>query len=372
MTSTRVESLETPAFLIHRRRLENNTRLMREKAARSEIFFRPHVKTHKTEEIARLQHGGVAGPITVSTLAEAEFFLDRGFGNITYAVPVSPQKLARAAMLARRAEQLNVLIDHRDALQALESFGEAESVVFDVFLKVDCGYHRAGVDPQAPESVSLARALSEAKHANFRGLLTHAGHSYHARTRSEILEIAAQEAAVLTTFREVLSGNANLLRSIGSTPTAAVVDRFPEADEARPGNYVFFDAFQAALGACEPHDCACAVLTTVVGHYPGQRKIIVDAGALALSKDLGAVHIDPGSGFGVVCDLEWNPLPLRIVAVSQEHGQVLAASSAALPPIGSRFLIVPNHSCLTAALFDEYFVVGDGEVETSWRPARGW
>ncbi len=124
---------------------------MREKARASGVAFRPHVKTHKTGEIARMQHGGGLGPITVSTLAEAEFFADAGFKDITYAVPIPPEKLDRAAALARKIDTLNLLIDSEPALRALEE----QKHVFDVFLKVDCGYHRAGVDPDSPDSVRL-------------------------------------------------------------------------------------------------------------------------------------------------------------------------------------------------------------------------
>jgi len=103
---------------------------MREKAHESGVIFRPHVKTHKTEEVARLQHGGSIGPITVSTLAEGEFFADRGWRDITYAVPIAPEKLQRAAALASRIERLNILIDSHDALRAIEeSRQDRKSVV---------------------------------------------------------------------------------------------------------------------------------------------------------------------------------------------------------------------------------------------------
>src|SRR5436305_424195 len=148
-----LSSLSTPAFLVDRNIVEQNCARMREKARASGVAFRPHVKTHKTIEIGRMQHGGALGPITVSTLAEAEFFADAGFKDITYAVPIAPEKLDRAAALARKIETLNLLLDSTSALQALE----AQKQQFDVFLKVDCGYHRAGVDPDSDASVRLAK-----------------------------------------------------------------------------------------------------------------------------------------------------------------------------------------------------------------------
>ena len=137
----------------------------------------------------------------------------------------------------------------------------------------------------------------------------------------------------------------------------------------RPGNYVFYDAFQATIGSCSIDDCAVSVLTTVVGSYPSRRNLIVDAGALALSKDTSPEHIAPGFGYGLVCDEELRPLPLKLIALSQEHGKI--EGDLALP-VGTRLRIIPNHSCLTAAMYDRYHVVDDGAVVGEWRPARGW
>jgi D-serine deaminase-like pyridoxal phosphate-dependent protein len=324
-------------------------------------------------EIGRMQHGGALGPITVSTLAEAEAFAREGFRDITYAVPLAPSrdKLDRVAALAARVDRLSVLIDSERALRALEEYAASQSMVFDVFLKVDCGYHRAGVDPSSPDSVHLAMGMARSEGVRFQGLLTHAGHSYNARTTEDIRRIAAEESASLSRFRALLAteGLGEARRSIGSTPTASVVDRFSDCDEVRPGNYVFYDAFQATIGSCALSDCAVSVLTTVVGSYPERGSAIVDAGALALSKDAGPSHVDPEFGYGLVCDVDLNPLPLRLIALSQEHGKV---EGEARLEVGTKLRIVPNHSCLTAAMFDRYAIVEKKKVVDEWRPVRGW
>ncbi len=368
----RIAEIPTPAFLVDRARFAANCDAMRAKAAASGVGFRPHVKTHKTLEGALLQHGGVRGPITVSTLAEAEFFAAARFDDITYAVPIDPGKLDRAASLGRSA-RLNLLVDHPDALAGMEGFAASHHVRFPLFLKVDSGGGRAGVDPASPESAAFARRLRESPAVEFRGLLTHAGHSYAARSRKEIEPVAADEASVLTAFREAI-GEPSLLRSIGATPTASVVERIPSTEEVRPGNYVFYDAFQTAIGSCALDACSASVLATIVSVYPEQNKVIVDAGALALSKDAGPVHVDPQFGYGRVCDLDLRPLPLKIFSISQEHGQVRGESPIdfARLTIGTKLRIIPNHSCLTAALFDRYWILEQGRVVDEWRPVRGW
>lgn len=367
-----LNEVTTPAFLVDRAVLTRNCERMLNKARASGVAFRPHVKTHKVTQVGRMQHGGARGPITVSTLAEAEAFADDGFRDITYAVPIGPAKLARAAALASRIERLAILIDSELALRAVEQFAAAQGVTFDVFLKVDCGYHRAGVDPNDPDSARLAIAMARSEALRFQGLLTHAGHSYNARDVEEIRRVAGEEAGSLSRFRALLApeGLGETLRSIGSTPTASVVESFSECDEVRPGNYVFYDAFQATIGSCALSDCAVSVLTTVVGSYPDRGAVIVDAGALALSKDVGPNHVDPNFGYGLVCDADLNVLPMRVVALSQEHGKIAVEAHA--PPVGTRLRIIPNHSCLTAAMFETYHVVERGRVVDEWKPVRGW
>lgn len=377
MTSTQeIGSLQTPALVLDRSTLVRNCDRMREKALRSGVAFRPHVKTHKVPGIGRIQHGGAPGPITVSTLAEAESFADEGFGDITYAVPIAPDKLSRVRDLMLRVKRLNILVDNEGALEALEAFDGGEGRGFDVFLKVDCGYHRAGVDPDSPSSVAFAKRLGASKSVRFHGLLTHAGHSYNATSAEQILKIAHDEREAVRRFaaRVATEGVGPLIRSIGSTPTASLVETFEGVDEVRPGNYVFYDAFQATIGSCTLKDCAVSVLTSVIGIYREENRLMLDAGALALSKDTGPDHLIPRFGYGIVCDLALQRLPLRIDALSQEHGKVSVDGEFDFDriAIGSKLRIIPNHSCLTSAMFDRYHVV-DGSLRVDeWKPVRGW
>jgi D-serine deaminase-like pyridoxal phosphate-dependent protein len=345
---------------------------MRAKALVAGVVFRPHVKTHKTIEGARLQHGESDGPITVSTLAEAEFFAAAGFDDITWAVPLAPPKLERCLGVAHTA-RLVLLVDHPAAVAALGEFANSRERDFDVMLKVDCGYHRAGVDPDARSSVELALSIARSTRLRLRGLLTHAGHSYHANGPDEIAAIAEAERGAVARLAATLEGEGvhGLTRSVGSTPTMSVAP-IEGVDEVRPGNYIFYDAFQAAIGSCRLSDCAAFVVATVIGVNAGRRECIVDAGALALSKDAGPVHVDPAFGYGVVCRLDGVPRSARLVSLSQEHGIVRWSEAESLPSIGDRFRVVPNHSCLTAALYETYLVMDGGAIVEEWRPCRGW
>ena len=370
-----LDELRTPCALVDLDRFEANASAMAERAHRLGVRLRPHVKTHKCVEAARIQTRGHFGGITVSTLAEARGFAAADFTDITYAVPVAPQRLAEVIEVGTGIERLAVVADHVVTVAAIEEAAAAHGVVLPVWLKLDCGLHRAGVDPLSEQAVALAARLARSPDVDFRGVLTHAGQSYRVRSRAEARLVARDEREVTTTFvaRLVEAGIAVPEVSVGSTPTAVAANELGGITEIRPGNYAFFDAFQTAIGSCGLDEVALSVLTTVVSTFAGQQRAVIDAGALALSKDPGPTHVDPGCGFGRIVAVEdQHPLPgLRLSSLSQEHGILEGPGVAALGP-GSRLRILPNHSCLTAACFDDILVVRGTEVVDRWRPLRGW
>lgn len=370
--------LPTPAAVVDTTRLAANCQRMRARADSFQVHLRPHVKSHKTLEGARRQLGGKQGGIAVSTLAEARFFAAAGFTDITYAVPIAPARLPNVLELARLVPRFTILVDHPEVAAAAGAAAAAAGVHLGVLLEVDCGAHRCGVNPTHPASVELAAQLATHPHLDFRGLLTHAGHAYSCRNAAEAAQVAAQERQVTVDFAQRLH-RANIpVRevSIGSTPTVCAAEDLRGVTEVRPGNYVFFDAFQAAIGSCTLAECAFTVLTTVIGCYPERGTLVLDAGALALSRDPGPTHVHPSCGYGVLCTpADLRPIPgLTLVSLTQEHGTVRATSPAqvtAFPP-GWRLRIIPNHACLAAACFDTYHVLRDGHLEDTWHPCRGW
>lgn len=368
--------LSTPFAAVDRPRVLRNAERMRVRADELGARLRPNVKTHKCVELARLELGAVAGPIAVSTVAEARAFADAGFDDITYAVSISHSRVREAVELVRAGLRLGVLADHPDTVSELERRAVEAAIRLRVWLKVDCGYHRAGVDPTRDDAVALAAKIAGSRGLALAGVLTHAGHAYACRSREEVSVVAAQERDVAVGFAGRLreAGIAVPEVSVGSTPTVSAVSALAGVTEIRPGNYAFFDAFQTSIGSCRFDDCAFSVVASVIGLFPLDGRLVVDAGALALSKDPGPVQVDPRCGFGVVCSLACEPIAgLRLASLSQEHGVVLGSPDAiGRLRIGDRLRIVPNHSCLAAACFDRYHVVEGRVVVDEWRPVRGW
>lgn len=369
-------SIKTPSLLLDIERVKRNAARMSARIAGFGASLRPHVKTHKCVEVARIQTEGHAGGITVSTLAEARDFNARGFKDVTYAVPIEPGKFAEAIELSKRCERLSLITDDVSIPTNLDEAARRAGVKLDLFLKVDCGYHRCGVEPDRPEALEIPRLISDAPNLRFAGILTHAGHSYHASSHDELLRIAQHERDLMREFAARLrtDGIEVPTVSIGSTPTITQVDHLDGVDEARPGNYIFFDAFQATLGSCSFDDCALTVLASAVHRDRARSRVVLDAGAIALSKDRGAYELDPACGYGRVLDIEGSDLGARVGSVSQEHGEVKIEDGALLErmSVGARVRVLANHSCLTAAQHSHYNVVADGSVVDRWEIQRGW
>lgn len=362
---TTIAELPTPALLLDLDVVESNLRRMAERAAGFAVALRPHIKTHKCIEVGERQRALGAQGIAVATLYEARVFAGHGFDDITWASPVTLNRLGEVRELANRV-RLRLVVDSWEAVAALEGTKQP----FHTWLKVDCGYHRAGVDPHSPTAMELARALYGSDTLKFDGILTHSGHAYYGRSRQEIAAVAAQEREVMVEFAERLSAARVEVRgiSVGSTPAMTAVDHLDGVTEMRPGNYVFNDYTQVLLGSCTPRDCAVTVLASVVSCQPAAEHSVADAGALALSKDTGRGKAPQPTMGEIYDDYTAGTLcsDARLVSVSQEHGVV----SVALP-VGSRIRVLPNHSCLCVACFDVYHVVRGDQVVDTWKIWRG-
>jgi D-serine deaminase-like pyridoxal phosphate-dependent protein len=371
-----LETVKTPSLIVDFQRMKRNAERMTARAKKLNVALRPHVKTHRSLEIARIQIEGNAGGIMVSTLSEAHFFAGNGFSDITYGVPIERGKFAEAIALSKIIERFAVLTGDAETVAALNKAAKSEQAKLDVFVKIDVGSHRCGVEPHTAEAFEIPVKISDSANLNFAGILTHAGHSYHAGLPEKLLEVARQERDSMRHLADELrSKGLNVPAvSIGSTPTMSAIDHLAGIDEFRCGNYIFYDAFQATLGSCSFADCALTVLAAVVHRDSARRKIVVDAGAVALSKDRGAVEFDANCGYGRVYDLAGNDLNLRVESLSQEHGEIHVSSAQVFDnlKVGSRVRILANHSCLTALQHAHYHVLDDGKIVDRWEINRGW
>ena len=358
--------VETPALLLHQDVMERNLQHMAGRAKRLGVALRPHIKTHKCLELGRRQAAHGAKGVTVSTLFEAEAFAKGGFTDVTWAFPLDRTHVPHVQRIVERGVTLRVVLDDLETARAVAGSG------LHVWLKVDCGYHRAGVDPSSRYGLEVARELGAERGITFDGILSHSGHAYRTRNKEEAAQIAEQERQVMAWFAELLRKDGLPVRgvSVGSTPAMVAVKDLTGVTEARPGNYIFYDRTMVLIGCCEPGDVAVTVLTTVVSHQPGASHFVVDAGALSLSKDLGPSHLGLETAYG---EVKGHP-ELSVASVSQEHGLIRAANPAAIEgkfKVGQQIEIVPNHSCLTEAHFDEYVVVQGDRIMDRWHIERG-
>ena len=377
-TVTSIHELPTPALLIDHDVLERNLTAMQDRANTLGVALRPHIKTHKCIEIANHQLELGARGVTVSTFYEAEQFAAAGFNDITWAFPLPPIYASKVAELYEKS-RIRVVVDSLEAHGHLDHIAQATGQRIHVWLKVDCGFHRAGVDPRSSLAEELLRSLSESKTLIFDGILSHSGQSYSAHNRAEILAYAEQERFIMIEFAERMrdKGYNIPMISIGSTPVMSVAESLKGIDEARPGNYAFYDYTQVMLGSCGIAECALTVLSSVISHQPGASYFITDAGALALSKDQGPTHIRNDMDMGIIYeDYERRRLHPHIHyrTLSQEHGKVVTVDPRFIEgkfKVGDRVRILEHHSCLTAANFDRYYVVRGEEIVDQWKILRG-
>ena len=368
-----LQDLQTPCLVLDRPTLRRNIERMAAIASRLGVALRPHMKTAKSVDVARMALAAGAQGITVSTLAEAEYFAAAGLTDMIYAVGITPKKLDRVATLNAAGANILVLADDPAAARAIAAKG------IPALVEVDCGEHRGGMDAHDDRLLEVAASLGPC----LRGVLTHAGHSYAGRTAAEMAAIAEAERAAITTAATRLraAGHALQTVSMGSSPTLRHAAHLDGVTEVRAGVYMFGDLFQAGIHTHALDDIAMTVLASVVGLRPAEHRILVDAGGLALSKDRSTQAGPPGLmidyGFGLLLDTDGAPTygHATIVNAYQEHGVVALDPTHPFPKmaIGDLVRIAPNHTCMTAAAHDRYHVVdGSPEVIATWPRRNGW
>ena len=385
-----VSEIPTPALLLDRGILERNLRAMSGRMQGFGVDVRPHMKTAKSTHIAQMATAGHRGGITVSTLHEAAYFAEAGFRDITYAIGIAPDKLPIVSEVQASGARVNLLTDDVGIAEAIVRASDQNNE-YSVLIDVDTGYHRSGVLPESDNLLAIAHVLDGAANVHLLGVLTHAGHSYDAPDTASIARIAEEERSRIVVAAQRIrdAGIACPTVSVGSTPTMRFVEGLDGVTEVRPGNYVFYDVSMCGRGVCAVEDIAVSVLTEVIVNLPDRNRVLVDAGALAISQDRSADSgTIAGAGFGILCDIEGQPLDDVVVAkVSQEHGwlgvrtiDAMSVTNGFYPTlphdalaIGSRWRVLPIHSCMTSAAYSQYYVVdGGAEVVDVWPRVNGW
>ncbi|MDR7252205.1 D-serine deaminase-like pyridoxal phosphate-dependent protein [Nocardioides sp. BE266] len=332
----------TPYLRVDVGRLRDNIARTAAAAAAAGVALRPHAKTHKSADVARLQLEAGAVGLTVATVGEAEAFAEQGCTDLFVAYPLwlTDALADRLAALAGSGVRLAIGVDSLAGAEKAAALLAGSGV--ELVVEVDSGHHRSGIAPGLAGDVALA-----AGDLTVLGVFTFPGHSYSPDGRAAA---ARDEAVALAAGRASLgaAGLTDLVVSGGSTPSLEHADA-SVLTELRPGVYVFNDAQQWELGSAAPDQVALTAVATVVSHAGG--RLVLDAG----SKVLGADRASYATGFGRLLD---HP-DARIVQLSEHHAVVELPGT--LPALGSRVLVVPNHCCTAANLADELWPT-DGDA----------
>ncbi len=353
-----------PTLLLNKQRTLQNIATMAHKAEKSQIQFRPHFKTHQSATIGKwFQDFGVT-KITVSSLDMAEYFSAYGWLDITVAIPINIRQIDLVNDLAGRIN-LNLVVESAATVEFLSK--NLNSAV-DIWFKIDVGYHRTGLAwRDSPAILTLVNAVASANNLNLGGILTHAGHSYRARSPEDIADIFKETAERMRAVQSMLAHNQyQVAVSVGDTPGCSIVNDFKGIQEIRPGNFVFYDLYQLQLGSCSENDISVAVACPIIAKHESRKQLVIYGGAIHLSKE-SLYRKDSVSIYGRICKLEefgWSRLfeHSYVASLSQEHG-VVQADPVLFDSvsIGDLVAILPVHSCLTANLLGQYLTL-DGEA----------
>jgi len=345
-------NISTPALLIDEQQMLQNLSDMQHAVDSNKVKLRPHCKTHKSPQLAKIQLEQGAVGITVAKPSEAELMLHHGIDDIFIANEVShPLKIKQLELIHKRA-RLICGIDHPSQIEIFKKGFENYSKALNVRIEIDCGFGRCGLTADDPLLLQLAKKIKQKSWLHLEGLFTHAGQAYNAGSLQQIKEIAKTEAAQILKAKNKLEENGIKLASIsvGSTPTAKEVIKNKGITEVRPGNYIFYDGIQKALQVASSDQCSLFVLATVISQ-PAKDRIVCDAGSKALNLDKGAHSAGILNHFGEMLNIAGS-----IERVSEEHGIIRLEKEQPIE-IGSAVLIIPNHACTVVNLYENYHLV---------------
>ncbi|WP_262851299.1 alanine racemase [Mumia quercus] len=359
-SADRWQDIATPFLAVDLPTLRRNVARAQALCDDGGVRLRPHVKTHKIPEVARLQVDAGARGLTLATVGEAECFADVGFDDLFIAYPVlaTPDVGTRVQRLLETADVI-LGVDSRDGVDALVRHGLATHPRLSVLVEVECGLRRTGV---APEEAGTLAAYAAEHGLTVGGVFTFPGQAYAVGAGKPAAE---DEARALSRAAEAFTavGLPCPVRSGGATPSYEATDT-TVVTETRPGVYAFQDAQQVALGTAATSDVALAVVTTVVS-TPAPDRLVLDAGSKVLAADRPA-YVD---GHGMLLGVPG----ARVDRIWEHHGvvDVSGVDPSDVPRTGDRVAVLPNHACTAINLADRVHV-RDGDERGTWSvAARG-
>ncbi len=359
-----VSCVDTPALLVDYAILQRNIQRLQEASAAAEIAVRPHIKAHKTPQVAQMQIQAGAIGVTCAKLGEAEAMAAGGIEDIFIAnCLVGPTKMARLVGLAKHVRHLSVAVESIESARQMSSaFSEAD-MQLDVIIEANIGSNRAGVEPDA--AVEFAKALADFPALQIRGIMGYVGFAYYGGGPEDFAESAAREAKALSDVAADLQEGGFEVQVIsgGCTPTAGRYQKGCGLTEVRCGTYCLNDHNQVDLGACSRQDIAATVLSTVVS-VPAEDRIIIDAGTKALDQAVS----DLTEGYGWLKGYEGG----NVYKINDEHGYVDRRRLQGDFAIGDKVEIYPPRICTCLNLYDYMYVIENGQVRDVWQiTARG-
>lgn len=357
--------LDTPVAVIDLDVMEKNISNMADFANKQGVNLRPHIKTHKVNEITRMQLEAGAVGITCAKIGEAEVMADdAGAKDIFIAnLIVGDDKIRRLLDLAERVK-MSVGVDSIETSLPISDAAVKRGLKLPVLIKIDVGLKRLGVLPGKP-AFELAKKINEMPGLELSGIYTHEGHVYGAANFEDVKQIALKAGNDMVQTAEMIrkAGIGIKTVSVGATPSARISCTVSGVTETRPGTYVFNDYYQIKLGVNEEKECALTILATVIS-VPDQDRAVIDAGTKS-------VFSDKSSDFGAYGLVKGMP-HITLIRAYEEHGVLRIDPESAKPKVGDKIEVIPNHVCPAVNLFDELIVVKDENVVANWKvAARG-
>lgn len=357
MVKSEYTEIDTPALLIDQEIMLENLRRMQKKADEYCVKLRPHTKTHRMPELARLQVREGACGITVAKVGEAEIMAENGLDNIFIANEiVGVSKLERVKVLNRKLK-IRIGVDSEYQIDQLEAVFLAEERPIEVLMEIEVGENRSGIitDEQLRK---LANYIKSKKKVVLKGVFSHEGHCYKAKDAEDCIN-----RAIFSQTRTLRA--ADIIRdlgieidtiSIGATPSLLHAGIIAGITEIRPGTYIFMDVGQGSA-IQDFSRCAAVVLTTVISK-PTAERVVLDAGAKCLTSQNRSEGICATQGYGLVkgCD------NVRLSGVFDEHGLIYNKEFSNIVQIGDKIEVIPNHICPTCNLYEKAYLVSKGEM----------